>query len=347
MRFGFGYVEACDGLASIRLSETSAMHSQHDATITVVIPTHNRKELLRACLRGVLAQESVDFDIIVVDDGSTDGTSASIAELGDSRVRVIRQERPLGVATSRNAGIRHAKGSWIAFTDDDDLWAPSKLFEQLCAASATGATFIYCGAVVFSDNTDRVTPDRPVPSPELMQRSVLRGNPLPGGASAQMVRRDVLMSLGGFDTRLHLLADWDLWIRLADLGALAAVDKPLVAYRRHDGNMVVAHPNGHLEEFDVIVAKHREAARRCGVKPDGVGFNYWIANGQRRAGRRWSATRIHFNAAVRYKDLGHLGSALRSPLGDWAIGVRAATPPRPEAPPAWLDELRTASRPTE
>lgn len=314
--------------------------------ITVVIPTHNRKDLLRGCLRGVLAQQAVEFEVLVVDDGSTDGTAMLIDGLGDPRVRVIRHEQPRGVAVSRNAGIEQANGSWIAFTDDDDFWAPSKLHEQVTLANATGATFAYCGAVVFCDGSERVTPDRPVPSPELMRSTVLRGNPLPGGASAQMVRRDVLVGIGGFDTRLHHLADWDLWIRLAETASIAAIDRPLVAYRRHGGNMVVAHPKAHLDEFDLIVAKYGRAARRRGLTPDGVGFHYWIANGQRRAGRRWSATRVHLSAAVKYRDLGHLGSGLRSPLGGWALGIRSVAPAQPEAAPAWLSELRAANLPT-
>lgn len=300
--------------------------------------------MLRGCLRAVLAQEAVELEVIVVDDGSTDGTQKLIADLSDSRLRVIRHDQPRGVAESRNAGIAAATGSWIAFTDDDDLWAPSKLCEQLSAADSNGAAFTYCGAVVFSDNSELVTPDRPVPSPEVMRSTIVRWNPLPGGASAQMARRDLLLDVGGFDTSLHFLADWDLWIRLTDAAAMAAVDKALVAYRRHSANMVLGHSKGHLEEFSRLVAKHGETARRRGLAFDGVGFNYWIANGQRRAGRRWSATRIHFTAAVKYRDVGHLGSAIRSPLGDWALGMRSGTPCRPEPPPAWLRELRTLNK---
>jgi glycosyltransferase involved in cell wall biosynthesis len=293
----------------------------------------------------VLAQEAVELEVIVVDDGSTDGTAALVDEVGDPRVRVIRHEQPRGEAAARNAGVSAAKGSWVAFTDDDDLWAPSYLREQVAAGEATGAGFVYCGAVIFSDDTEAVTPDNPVPSPELVRSTILRWNPLPGGTSAQMVRRDVLLAVGGFDTCLYALSDWDLFIRLTDVASIAAVNKPLVAYRRHAGNMVLMHAKEHLDDFDHLVARHGEAARQRGLEFDGVGYYYWVASGQRRAGRRWSATRIHFNAAVKYRSAGHLHSALRSPLGDWAFGIRSHAPPRPVPSPAWLQELRTPAQP--
>lgn len=309
--------------------------------VSVVIATHNRSDMLRTCLRGVLAQEDVELEVIVVDDGSTDGTAAMVADLGDPRLRVIRHEQPHGVAVSRNAGIASASGSWIAFTDDDDLWAPSKLREQVLLGEATGAVMVYCGAVVFRDDSEAVSPDRPVPSPTLARNMLLRGNPLPGGASTQLARREVLLAVGGFDTQLHHLADWDLWIRLSAAGSLAAVAEPLVAYRRHVTNMVLTHAQAHLDELEWIVAKHGKAARAAGIEIDRVGFNYWVASGQRRAGRRLAAARIHLAAAMRYRDAGHFGTALRSPLGSWAVGLRSKSAPCEIPPPAWLHELRT------
>src|SRR5690348_694187 len=96
--------------------------------ISVVIPTRNRWDLLsRSGLSAALMQEDVDVEIIVVDDGSTDETPARLAALEDPRVTVIRHDQPRGVAAARNRGIAAARGEWLAFLDDDDLWAPDKL----------------------------------------------------------------------------------------------------------------------------------------------------------------------------------------------------------------------------
>src|SRR3712207_5655017 len=103
--------------------------------ISVVIPTRDRcAELMVAGLPAALGQEGVDHEVIVVDDGSADGTSALLADREEGRLRVIRNDSPRGVAAARNQGLRAALAEWVAFLDDDDLWSPHKLRDQLDAA---------------------------------------------------------------------------------------------------------------------------------------------------------------------------------------------------------------------
>jgi glycosyltransferase involved in cell wall biosynthesis len=320
------------------------------ATVSVVIPTHNRRDLLRSCLRGVMGQEDVDLEIIVVDDGSTDGTTELLQAIGDPRLRVIRHDVARGVAAARNTGIAAAHGQWVAFTDDDDLWAPSKLREQLEAGEARGAGFVYCGAVIFFDDSAAVIPDRPTPSPDEMRHAVLEWNPLPGGASAQIAQTRLLRDVGGFDDELRLLADWDMWIRLAAVTSMAAVDKPLVAYRRHVTNMVRGSYREHLHEFSRFVAKHEVATLEHGTEFDGVTFHSWLAHAQVLAGRPWDAVSIHLRAAAKYGSAHHL----RSIPGSLVLAARnrafaLAGRPRRASPqivsgsmpvPRWLEELR-------
>src|SRR3954468_2829862 len=101
--------------------------------VTVVIPTRDAWDLLPATLTGALAQEEVALEVVVVDDGSRDGTAAGLAEWAraDPRLRVCRLEPSAGVGAARNAGIERARGEWLAFLDHDDLWAPRKLREQV------------------------------------------------------------------------------------------------------------------------------------------------------------------------------------------------------------------------
>ena len=101
--------------------------------VTVVIPTRNRWSLLRRTLGGALRQEDVDVKVIVVDAASTDATALELARLTDGRVRVFRNKEWRGVAAARNLAITQAAGTWMAFLDDDDLWAPRKLRSVLDA----------------------------------------------------------------------------------------------------------------------------------------------------------------------------------------------------------------------
>src|SRR4051794_9306561 len=110
--------------------------------VTVVIPTFNRWRVLSArALPSALAQEDVDLEVVVVVDGSTDETASGLESLEDERVRVVRHARPLGLHRARNAGIAAARGEWVAFLDDDDVWAPWKLRTQLALVNEANASF--------------------------------------------------------------------------------------------------------------------------------------------------------------------------------------------------------------
>src|SRR3954469_4879731 len=114
--------------------------------VSVVVPTRNRSRLLAATLRSVLRQRAVDLEVIVVDEGSTDDTGAVIAGLRDPRIRIVRHDVPRGVSRARNRGAEEARGDWVAFVDDDDLWAPDKLARQVQAALAAGRDWVYTGS---------------------------------------------------------------------------------------------------------------------------------------------------------------------------------------------------------
>jgi len=134
--------------------------------VSVIIPTRNRSKLLEASLRSVLWQRNVDLETIVVDDGSTDDTPSVLRSLGD-RIRVVRHDRSQGVSAARNRGIAEARGEWVAFLDDDDLWAPDKLELQLQALRRADRRWAYAGAVeITMDN--QILAGRPPASPETL-----------------------------------------------------------------------------------------------------------------------------------------------------------------------------------
>ena len=133
--------------------------------VSVVVPTHNRVALLQLTLRTILDQHGVDFDVVVVDDGSSQDVGQTVAALADHRVRVIRHDHARGVSTARNHGAAEATGNWLAFCDDDDLWAPHKLKRQLAAASETGRRWSYGGAVRI-DSAHHIIGGTPPPVPQ-------------------------------------------------------------------------------------------------------------------------------------------------------------------------------------
>jgi glycosyltransferase involved in cell wall biosynthesis len=199
---------------------------------SVVIPTHNRSAFLALAVASVLRQQDVSIEVIVVDEASTDATAEVLAQASDARVRVIRHDTPRGVARARNHGWQSASGEWIAFIDDDDLWAPEKLASQLAAARASGRDWAYVGSINI-DERGRILSGQPPPPPELVVRYLHGYNAIPGGGSNVVARRTLLDAVGPFDARHYNTEDWDMWLRLARRGPPAWVPRPLLAYRVH------------------------------------------------------------------------------------------------------------------
>jgi glycosyltransferase involved in cell wall biosynthesis len=259
--------------------------------ITAVVPTHNRRDLLQLTLRTVLGQRDVDLEVVVVDDGSTDDTGDVVASLDDSRVRLIHHDTPQGVSTARNRGIAEAGGAWLAFVDDDDLWAPDKLARQLEAARDAGRDWAYAGAVKV-DAAQRLTGGRPPPEPEELMARIMRWNPMPGGCSNVIASSSLLRRAGPFDRQLVNLADWDLWIRMARAGGRPAmVPSPLVGYRQHGGNRSL--------DTALILREARVIEGRYGTPLDWGGIFRYLAWLCVRSGRRHEALWHFARAAVR------------------------------------------------
>ena len=266
--------------------------------VSVIIPTRNRAHLLHRTLESVLKQSTENLEVIVVDDGSTDGSGAVAAAM-DPRVSVIRNPESAGVSVARNRGIASASGEWIAFCDDDDLWAPNKLQEQLTAADTAGANWVYAGDVNVNDQL-RVLSGGPPPDPADVMARLPRCNPLASGGSNVVVRSNILAEVGGFDPALRRTEDWDLWIRIAQKGPPAYVRKPLVAYRFHSGN-VIWDPREMVDEA-------RRLAARYGIPVDVLSMHRRAAWAALRGGRRLTAAR-HYALAVAGGDLRSVGRA--------------------------------------
>jgi glycosyltransferase involved in cell wall biosynthesis len=246
--------------------------------VSVIVPTHNRPDLLQMTVRSALAQEGVRLELIIVDDGSTDNTPEVVSRFDDPRVRMVRHERAEGQSRARNDGLGIARGRWVAFLDDDDLWAPDKLSSQVQALRSTGAGWVYVGSVNVTLG-NRVVAGAPPPPPNELVERLHSSNVVPGGCSGVLAAAEVVRSVGGFDAALGPLSDWDLWLRLATRGVPACVDRPLVAYRVHAGNLSLDAART-LREFDVV-------APRAGAASRAIMYRYlgwWTLRAGRRVG---------------------------------------------------------------
>jgi glycosyltransferase involved in cell wall biosynthesis len=257
--------------------------------VTVVVPTHDRAHLLRETLRSITSQRDVDLEIVVVDDGSPPGQVAAVlAQLADDRIRLLRNENPLGVSAARNRGASAAHSVWVAFCDDDDVWAPDKLNQQLRTASDREPDWVYTGSVNV-DVAGRVMGGTlPLP-PSQVVTLLPRRNVVPGGGSGVLVHRDLLERAGPFDGRLRNTEDWDLWVRLSRLSTPRWVPGPLVGYRVHDrGSSLVT--------SEILRGAH-EIERRYGGPLDRVTLYRHLGRLSARAGRRVEALRWYARTA--------------------------------------------------
>jgi glycosyltransferase involved in cell wall biosynthesis len=261
--------------------------------ITVVIPTRDRRELLPLTLRNALEQRGVELEVVVVDDGSTTSIADLIHDANDDRLHLLRNATPLGVSPARNQGIEVARGEWVAFLDDDDLWAPDKLRLQLDAIRKANAMWVYTGAVAIN-TSHRIQGGSPPLRPHDLMRLLPRWNPMPGGCSNVMARRAALDAVGLFDPRLNVVADWDQWLRLAATGSPALVEKPLIGYRLHTSNMSLEGKRT-IAELDLLQRKHPA---------------------------------INIDRAVFYRHLGRLCVRSGRPAGAMSYFVRAVTEAR-------------------
>lgn len=280
--------------------------------VTVVIPTHNRAALLSSTLRSVLWQTSVSFDVIVVDDGSPgDATAEVVSGLRDPRVTLLRNAHSQGVSAARNRGIEAATSPWIAFLDDDDLWAPDKLRGQLDGAFPQQRGWGTTGVVAVDDEL-RVVGGGPLPKADVIAQQLPVRNLVLAGSSTVVVNADLLRRVGMFDTSLRHTPDWDLWIRLGQASRPAIVDRPLVAYRFHAGNASYDGAS-FANELDIIDERYRSLRR--GASIDRAYLLRYIAWSALRAGRPRDAIRYYGRAVLAgdAMSIGRMGVALLYP----------------------------------
>lgn len=213
--------------------------TSHRPLVSIILPTYNREAFLREAVTSVLAQTFRDWELLVIDDGSTDGTAAYLRGLTDGRLRVLTAAHDGNRARLRNRGLAAALGTYVAFLDSDDFWVPTKLERQIADLRAKGRRWGY-GHHRWVDDMGKPLP---VPGGREWRRCegwILR-DVLAVDAWIAMptviVERSLMNEIGGFDETFASAHDYEAWVRLAARVEAALIPEPLAAVRLHAGNV--------------------------------------------------------------------------------------------------------------
>ena len=202
--------------------------------VSVIIPTHNRASYVVQAVESVHQQTFSDYEIVVVDDGSSDTTQQLLKHYVGNRFLYLRSDHNVGLAAARNLGIQAAHGKFIAFLDDDDLWQPEKLARQIeIFERIPDAALVHSGYRIIEP--DGSTRDVQPSVRGQAYRQLLAWNSI--AASSVIIRADAVQEEISFDEQLSGCADWDLWLRIARHHHIDYCAKPLLLYRLHPENM--------------------------------------------------------------------------------------------------------------
>jgi glycosyltransferase involved in cell wall biosynthesis len=260
--------------------------------ISVIIPTHNRGQLIERAICSVLQQTYKDLELIIVDDGSTDNTREVVEKYTDDRIRYIACPRRGGAAAARNRGIAEARGEYIAFLDSDDEWLSNKLEEEIRVLEGLPEEYgvVYSGGWVYQKNRER----KYIPyatqgarSGDLKEIILRTGLICPPGA---IVKKKCFDRVGLFDESMPAIEDWEFWIRVSKSYYFHYLQKPLWNYYLKASGSLSSNEGALLKALNYIYKKHYDEISR--FRYIEAKYLFWIGNlliknGQIREGRRY------------------------------------------------------------
>ena len=256
--------------------------------ISVVLPTYNRAALLREAIASVRAQTFTDWELLVIDDGSTDDSAAVIREAArtDRRIRALRGPHR-GVSAARNLGIEHAQGAYVAFLDDDDFWTPEHAARQLAQLSAHPEwAFVYTQAELrYEYGSTKLRHPLATTFEMLLEKNTI-------AVPAVLARRTILLEMGGFPVVMRVSEDVNLWLRISARYPFGVIEEPLTVCRqslaRNDARYREAIEN-HLHTLAQLARTVTTASRRHLVRQHTAKERYKLARFYREQGRAWDA----------------------------------------------------------
>lgn len=275
---------------------SSSPPRQTDPFFSVVVPTRDRDDYLRVALESVRGQTERDFEVIVVDDAGITSTRALVAMFEDIGVTYVVNDHSHGGAGTRNAGAERARGSWIAFLDDDDAWLPTRLerIRALIERADDTLGLVYTAHAKYDFDSQRVLAvSRPRVRGRVLQDALYRN--FVGGLSVVVVRRDAFLGIGGFDERFPSLQDMELFVRVAQGWTFDYVDEVLAYIRQGRTGRISTNAAKKLEGGRLFAEKYQElihADRRLRHRTAARTFAFALAadDGKEIARNAWWAT---------------------------------------------------------
>jgi glycosyltransferase involved in cell wall biosynthesis len=227
--------------------------------VTVLIGAYENEGTVARAVGSILAQTEPGLELIVIDDGSRDNSSAAAREAigSDPRGRVLRLERNLGIARSLNAGLEAAAAPFVAIQDADDYSAPNRLQRELAVLAAEPDVAVVGSRMREVDDAGRELQPRTSFAAGDVSPVLMRFNPIPNGSA--LIRRDAARAVGGYDPRYRYATEYDLWLRLAERYRLVALDEKLCTRVMGGGNVAARAERAQLAEGIAIRAR----ALRC------------------------------------------------------------------------------------
>jgi len=271
--------------------------------VSIIIPAYNRAKFIEETIKSVLNQTIEDLEVIIVDDGSTDGTKKIIENLSekDNRIRYFYQNNHGKPSIPRNIGFKNSSGKYIAFLDSDDIWLPEKLEKQidLFEKDKIGKLgFVDCGYMIIDENGLEIKQNyasHPCSFRGNVFRYFLEDHMIMTPGSI-LIRRNVLDKVGLFDERLKCLDDWDMWIRISKCYNFDFTDEKLFKYRVHRNSVTASVLHKEIREDVICVFKtHREDYYNyCPQKSKENGIFYCCV-GDMEGGRKFLKEAIKLN----------------------------------------------------
>lgn len=205
--------------------------------VSAIIPTHNRILWVQESIESVLAQTYQNIEIVVIDDGSTDGTLDFLRQKYGPKIdKIVRNERPTGTGAAKNLGVKNATGEYIAFLDSDDMWEPEKTKQavSLILGEPNDNIAVVGGGCRYVNikNQPILQPDLPSPSVEYEDFAIKIN--MPGSGSNNLIKRSIFEAIGGFDETLLRAQDKDLWLRILKRYEFRFVEEITAVIRIHD-----------------------------------------------------------------------------------------------------------------
>ena len=229
--------------------------------ISIIIPTYNRADLLPEAVRSVIAQTFTDWELIVMDDSSTDNTEVIVDDFAqrDGRIRYFRHPKNVGIARNRNEGLAQAKGKLIAMLDSDDVWLDHDKLRMQAEYLASHPDCVLVGtfaSVIDTEGRDIGTFEFATDDASIRAKMLARNQFV---QSSLLYRKIPAMQVGGYDSSYTVADDYDLWLKMGSEGSLANIPRYATGYREHGGGITKTRRVLAAREHLAIIRRHKKA----------------------------------------------------------------------------------------